>query len=113
MDAIFKPLAEATGSSLDQIKVRSLQLRAMNHANRVPQLITCLLISYPLGSVFIRIPDGQSNLKHMFNIAITVFYFLPVLALWSGFFQLLGDVLATYYIAKNVKGKNMPWIVFA
>ncbi|EKM59433.1 uncharacterized protein PHACADRAFT_249920 [Phanerochaete carnosa HHB-10118-sp] len=70
MDAVFRPLAEAVGASLDQI-------------------------------------------KHIFNIAVTLFYLLPVLNLWFGFLQLLADVIATYYIALNVKGKNMPWIVFA
>ena len=63
--------------------------------------------------MFIRIPNDQPNAKHLFNVVITLFYFIPVLNLWSGFLQLLADVLATYYIAQNVKGKTMPWIVFA
>lgn len=96
MDFVFKPLADAVGASLDQIK-----------------LIACLLISYPLGSVFIRLPNDQPNVKHLFNIAITLFYFIPVLNLWDGFLQLLADVIATYYIARNVKSQMMPWIVFA
>ncbi|KAI0698596.1 MBOAT, membrane-bound O-acyltransferase family-domain-containing protein [Cytidiella melzeri] len=95
MDALFVPLADAVGASVDQIK-----------------LISCLLIAYPLGSLFIRIPNSQSNLKHLFNVAVTLFYFIPMLNLFDGFLQLLADVLATYYIAKNVKSANMPWIVF-
>ncbi|KAG6328886.1 hypothetical protein ID866_10203 [Astraeus odoratus] len=41
---------------------------------------------------------------------------IPLLArllkLGSGFAQLLGSILGTYFIAANVKGPNMPWIVF-
>jgi lysophospholipid acyltransferase len=96
MDALFVPLASAIGASVDQIK-----------------LISCLLIACPLGSLFIRIPVSQPNLKHLFNILVSVFFFIPVLNLSSGFVQLLGSVLGTYYIAANVKGPNMPWIVFA
>ena len=63
--------------------------------------------------MFIRIPKEQPNLKHLFNVIITLIYFIPVLNLWHGFLQLLADVLVTYYVAKNVKSANMPWIVFA
>lgn len=96
MDALFVPLANLAGASLDQIK-----------------LISCLLISYPLGSVFIRIPNDSPNLKHLFSLAIAVFYLIPVLHLWTGFLQLLLDVVGTYLIARNVKNSHMPWIVFA
>ncbi|KAG1828849.1 MBOAT, membrane-bound O-acyltransferase family-domain-containing protein [Suillus variegatus] len=96
MDALFVPLASAIGASVDQIK-----------------LISCLLIACPLGSIFIRIPASQPNLKHLFNLLVSVFFFIPVLNLSWGFVQLLGSVLGTYYIAANVKGSNMPWIVFA
>lgn len=41
-----------------------------------------------------------------------MFYLLGMLNLWSGVAQLLGSILATYYVAKNVKGPSMPWIVF-
>ncbi|KAG0700048.1 MBOAT, membrane-bound O-acyltransferase family-domain-containing protein [Suillus ampliporus] len=96
MDALFVPLAAAIGASVDQIK-----------------LISCLLIACPLGSLFIRIPSSQPNLKHLFNLLVSVFFFIPVLNLSWGFVQLLGSVLGTYYIGANVKGPNMPWIVFA
>ncbi|EJD00976.1 MBOAT-domain-containing protein [Fomitiporia mediterranea MF3/22] len=95
MDAIFQPLADTLGASVDQV-----------------ELISCLLISYPLGSVFIRLPAGHHAIKHLFNIGVTMFYLLGMLELWSGAAQLLGSVLATYFIAKNVKSSNMPWIVF-
>ncbi|EGO01516.1 hypothetical protein SERLA73DRAFT_103339 [Serpula lacrymans var. lacrymans S7.3] len=96
MDALFVLLANAVGASVDQIK-----------------LISCLLVAYPLGSVFIRIPSSRPNLKHLFNICITLFYFFPVLNLYWGFAQLLGSVLGTYIIAASVRGPRMPWLVFA
>lgn len=96
MDRLFEPLASATGASIDQVK-----------------LIACLLFSYPLGSIFIRIPSSLQALKHIFNIIIALLYFLPVLNLWTGFLHLLASILATYYVAKNVRRPDMPWIVFA
>ncbi|KAI0069105.1 MBOAT-domain-containing protein [Artomyces pyxidatus] len=95
MDSLFIPLSEAVGASVDQVK-----------------LISCLLVSYPLGSLFIRIPSSQPAIKHVFNICVTLFYFIPVLNLQGPFVQLLCDVLATYVIAATVKGPQMPWIVF-
>ncbi|KDQ65032.1 hypothetical protein JAAARDRAFT_28695 [Jaapia argillacea MUCL 33604] len=95
MDALFVPLASAVGASVDQVK-----------------LITCLLVSYPLGSLFIRVPSSSPNLKHLFNLSIALFYFLPVLNLWTGFAQLLASTMGTYFIAKYVQGPRMPWIAF-
>lgn len=76
------------------------------------QLIWCLLIAYPLGSLFIRLPSSQPSLKHAFNIFVSVFFFIPVLHLQWGFLQLLASILGTYFIAANVRGSSMPWIVF-
>jgi lysophospholipid acyltransferase len=76
------------------------------------QLITCLIASYPLGSLFIRIPHTQSTLKHIFSISIASFYFVPVLNQGLPFLTLLGDVLLTYFVALTVQGPRMPWIVF-
>ncbi|KAG6918210.1 hypothetical protein DXG01_015803 [Tephrocybe rancida] len=96
MDAIFLPLADAVGASVDQIK-----------------LISCLLIAYPLGSVFVRIPSSQPALRHLFSITVALFFFFPVLKLYQGFFQLLVSILGTYFIAAYDKSYRMPWIVFA
>lgn len=95
MDALLVPLAATLGASVDQIK-----------------LIFCLLVAYPLGSVFIRIPASQPSLKHLFNLLVSTFFFIPVLNLPWGFTQLLASVLGTYFIAANVKGPMMPWIAF-
>ncbi|PCH41333.1 MBOAT-domain-containing protein [Wolfiporia cocos MD-104 SS10] len=96
MDGPFRFAASAVGASVDQVK-----------------LISCLLISYPLGSVFIRIPVTCPNWRHFFNVAITSFYLLPVLNMWTAYLQLLADVLITYFLAARVKSSYMPWVVFA
>ncbi|KDR74386.1 hypothetical protein GALMADRAFT_250302 [Galerina marginata CBS 339.88] len=95
MDALFLPLADAVGASVDQIK-----------------LISCLLIAYPLGTLFIRVPSTQPALRHLFSIFVAIFFFFPVLKIYSAFFQLLGSILATYFIARYDKSWRMPWVVF-
>ena len=77
------------------------------------QLISCMLVSYPLGNVFVRIPSSSPELRHLFSIAVSFFFTCVVLDLWGGFIQLLASTLATYFVSKNVKGREMPWIVFA
>ena len=74
------------------------------------QLITCLLISYPLGSLFVRLPSV--GLKHVFSIFVILFYFLGILHMFNGLLQLLLDILVTYYLAKGMRDKRMPWLVF-
>ncbi|KAF9443690.1 endoplasmic reticulum protein [Macrolepiota fuliginosa MF-IS2] len=95
MDGLFAPLASALGASVDQIK-----------------LIFCLLVAYPLGSLFVRVPSSQPALRHLFSVSVAVLFFFPVLKIYSAFFQLLASILATYYIAKYDKSKKMPWLVF-
>ncbi|KAH7876004.1 endoplasmic reticulum protein [Lentinula edodes] len=96
MDALFVPLAGAVGASVDQVK-----------------LISCLLIAYPLGSVFVRIPADKPTLRHLFNISVSLFYFFPMLGMYTGFLQLLGDILITYFAAKfSSTSKVMPWFIF-
>ncbi|TFK74475.1 MBOAT-domain-containing protein [Pluteus cervinus] len=96
MDALFLPLANLVGASVDQIK-----------------LIFCLLVAYPLGSLFIRIPSNKPALKHLFSIGISIFFFFPVLKIYSAYFQLLASIVGTYFIAKFDQSRRMPWIVFA
>ncbi|KAF9563341.1 endoplasmic reticulum protein [Agrocybe pediades] len=95
MDALFLPLANAVGASVDQIK-----------------LITCLLVAYPLGSLFVRVPASQPALRHLFSICVALLYFFPVLKIYSAFFQLFASILATYFIAKYDRSARMPWVVF-
>ncbi|KXN91169.1 Lysophospholipid acyltransferase [Leucoagaricus sp. SymC.cos] len=95
MDGLFEPLASTLGASVDQIK-----------------LIFCLLVAYPLGSLFVRVPSSKPALRHLFSISVAVLFFFPVLKIYSAFFQLLASILATYYIAKYDTSKKMPWRVF-
>ncbi|KAJ7283384.1 endoplasmic reticulum protein [Mycena rebaudengoi] len=94
-DVLFVPLAGVVGASVDQVK-----------------LISCLLIAYPLGSLFVRMPSEKPALKHLFNLGITLLFFF-VLRLYAAFLQLLASVLGTYYLARYHNGSSMPWIVFA
>ncbi|KAJ3495292.1 hypothetical protein NLJ89_g10651 [Agrocybe chaxingu] len=96
MDALFLPLANAVGASVDQIK-----------------LISCLLVAYPLGVLFVRVPTSKPALRHLFSIGVAILFFFPVLKIYSAFFQLLGSILATYFVTKYNKSASMPWIVFA
>ena len=119
MDDLFNSLADSLGASVDQIKV---SVRSQPHKAPLPpsfkvdsdlgtpQLITCLLISYPLGSIFVRVPSV--GLKHAFSVSVTLFYLLGVLNMFNAFFQLLLDILVTYYLAKGMTDKRMPWLVF-
>jgi lysophospholipid acyltransferase len=70
------------------------------------------LVSYPFGSLYVRIPSDRPYLKHLFNIAVTLFYLLPVLNLYKGLLELLISILGTYVLAATIKGHAMPWIVF-
>jgi hypothetical protein len=102
--------------------IKSRQVRALHESRTdadslalfflLRQLITCLLASYPLGSLFIRIPHTQPTLKHLFSISVASFYFVPVLNQGLAFLSLLGDVLFTYFVVRTVQGPRMPWIVF-
>ncbi|KAI9001313.1 MBOAT-domain-containing protein [Trametes punicea] len=95
MDGFFQPIADATGASIDQIK-----------------LIFCLLFSYPLGSLYIRMPASRPDFKHIFSIVVTSFFLVIVLNLYLGSLQLLFSVVGTYYIVQRVQSSRMPWLVF-
>jgi lysophospholipid acyltransferase len=84
-----------------------------SRSNTCNQLISCLLLSYPLGSLYVRIPSNPPGLKHLFNLAVSFFYLVPMLNCFTAMLQLLGSTIATYYIAKHNRSDYMPWIVFA
>ncbi|KAF8351002.1 MBOAT, membrane-bound O-acyltransferase family-domain-containing protein [Amanita rubescens] len=94
MDTLFTPLANTLGASVGQIK-----------------LIFCLLVAYPLGSVFIRVPSSKPTLRHVLNISIAILFF-AILRLYGAFLQLLASIVGTYLIAKYDRSARMPWIVF-
>ncbi|KAG8895989.1 lysophospholipid acyltransferase [Tulasnella sp. 403] len=48
------------------------------------KLLACFVISYPLGSVFVRLPKESPAVKHAFSIAVSMFFLLGMLNLWGG-----------------------------
>ena len=114
MDALFLPLANALDATGDQIKV-TYQVLWLIHTVKLtfrPQLLSCLLIAYPLGALFVQIPSSKPALRHLFNIIVAIVFFFPVFQLYSAFFQFLANILVTYVVANYHKGKSMPWVVF-
>jgi lysophospholipid acyltransferase len=49
----------------------------------------------------------------LFSIAVSSFFLLAVLHLYTGVAHLLASAIFTYVVAYYVKGPIMPWIVFA
>ncbi|KAN0060981.1 Lysophospholipid acyltransferase [Thecaphora frezii] len=93
-DSFFQSIADAAGAPVDYIK-----------------LFVCLLSSFPLASVYPRL--SSPNAKHLFSLAVSTIFFVPILELRWGFLQLLATSLVTYYICLNrIGGRNMGWLVF-
>lgn len=95
LESIFQPIADAAGAPIDYIK-----------------LFSCLLAAFPLAAVFPYLPSPAA--KHLYSLAVSFIFLVPILNLYSGFLQLVGSALLTYYICMfKVGGKNMGWLVFA
>lgn len=93
--AAFLALAEATGASIDELK-----------------LIFSFLLSYPLAAVLKRIPDRSPWMKNIFVISVSLFYLVGLFDLWSGLRTLFIDAAVTYAISYYIDGSLMPWIGF-
>lgn len=76
------------------------------------KLLTCFVLSYPLGSVFVRIPKDRPAVKHLFSIGVTLFFLWGMLKLWLGSLNVFGSALFTYFMAGRYRGRQMPWTVF-
>lgn len=83
------------------------------HLAHTPQLIFSLLVAFPLGSIFVRLPSAHPNVAHLFSIAISTVFLVPLLGLGGGMLHMLFSSLGTYAIVNGMKDKNMPWVVFA
>ncbi|WWC89239.1 uncharacterized protein L201_004158 [Kwoniella dendrophila CBS 6074] len=94
-DPLFDKASEALGSPPDQLK-----------------LIFSLLISFPLGSLYVRLPPSKPYLAHLFSIIVSTFVVVFLLEMRTGMLHLLFSIIGTYIMAATLKGKNMPWIVF-
>ncbi|CUA70341.1 lysophospholipid acyltransferase [Rhizoctonia solani] len=96
MDGLFVSISSVLGAPADQIK-----------------LIFCLLIAYPLSTIYVRLPKNKPQIKYVYNIVISMFFLVSILRLYWGTVHLLVSSGFTYFVAKSVKSQNMPWIVFA
>ncbi|CDR88121.1 related to ALE1-broad-specificity lysophospholipid acyltransferase [Sporisorium scitamineum] len=95
LESVFQPVADAASAPVDYIK-----------------LFSCLLAAFPLAAMFPYLPSPAA--KHLYSLVVSFIFFVPVLNLYSGFLQLVGSALVTYFICKfKVGGKNMGWLVFA
>ncbi|OCF33053.1 lysophospholipid acyltransferase [Kwoniella heveanensis CBS 569] len=95
-DPVFERASALAGAPPDQLK-----------------LIFSLLMSYPLGSLFVRLPPSKPYIAHIFSIVVSTFVLWPLLGLGTGLLHLLLSITGTYVIASTQRGKNMPWIAFA
>ncbi|WVQ99616.1 hypothetical protein IAU59_006753 [Kwoniella sp. CBS 9459] len=94
-DPLFERASALAGAPPDQLK-----------------LIFSLLMSYPLGSLFVRLPPSKPYVAHLFSIVVSTFVIWPLLGLGGGLLHLLFSIAGTYVIASTQKSKNMPWIAF-
>jgi lysophospholipid acyltransferase len=91
----FGPIANATGGSIDELK-----------------LVSSFLLSYPLAAVLKRIPDTKPWQKNLFIIAVSLFYLVGLFDLWGGIRTILIGAGGAYAIAYYIDGNLMPWIGF-
>lgn len=69
-------------------------------------------MSFPLASIYVRIPTSRPNLAHIFSLVTSTIFLWPLLGLGKGLLELLGMSIVTYIIVASVRGPNMPWIAF-
>ncbi|WRT66454.1 uncharacterized protein IL334_003412 [Kwoniella shivajii] len=94
-DPLFDKASELSGSPPDQLK-----------------LIFSLLISYPLGSLYVRLPPSKPYIAHLFSVIVSTFVVVFLLELRTGMLHLLFSIIGTYIISATVDGRKMPWIAF-
>ncbi|KAJ9639573.1 Lysophospholipid acyltransferase [Knufia peltigerae] len=91
----FEYVGKTLGASVDELK-----------------LLSCFLLSYPLAAILKRLPDNSPQLRNLFVVAGSLFYFVGLFDLWSGIWTFLVASGGTYAIAYYIDGSLMPWIVF-
>ncbi|WWD17220.1 hypothetical protein CI109_101658 [Kwoniella shandongensis] len=94
-DPLFDKVSTLVGAEPDQLK-----------------LIAGLLISFPLGSLYIRLPPSRPNIAHLFSVIVSTIFLVPLLGLGGGMLHLLFSIAGTYLIVVTMKGPNMPWVAF-
>lgn len=106
-DPAFQHVSALIGAPATQLKVRDTPQRPTNN-----QLISALLISFPLASLYVRLPHNRPNLSHLFSIGVTTFFLVPLLNDFGGMMHLLFSCVITYGIVVSSRSSNMPWVVF-
>lgn len=121
LDPLFRYVGNALSTPEDYVKVRP-QPRSTIWPPLPPpvprligssilQLVFCLLIAYPLSSLYVKLPtDGT---RHYYSILVATVFLVGILKLWSGFLQLLFSIVGTYLIVVFNRTERMPWLVFA
>lgn len=71
-----------------------------------------MIVSFPLASIFVRLPASRPNLAHLFSLVVTTFFLWPFLSLGRGYLHLLISSAVTYVVVASVRSRHMPWIVF-
>lgn len=75
-------------------------------------MVLAFLVSFPLGSIFVRLPHDKPNIAHAFSLAVSTFFLWPLLGMGRGLLHLLFSCGVTYLIVVFNRSPNMPWMVF-
>ncbi|ORX36566.1 putative member of the MBOAT family of putative membrane-bound O-acyltransferase [Kockovaella imperatae] len=94
-DALFEKLASVAGAPISQIK-----------------LISILLVSFPIASLYGRLPAKRYNVAHLYSLIVSLIYLVPILGLGRGTLHLLFSCIGTYLIVVILRGPLMPWTAF-
>ncbi|KAJ1972847.1 Lysophospholipid acyltransferase [Dimargaris xerosporica] len=73
-------------------------------------VVVCLLLTYPLATVFHRLPD-DARLKHLFSVVATVVLFVGVQGQLAGLAHILLSTLGTFAVLTTVRNAWAPRIV--
>lgn len=121
VDAAFESLSGLIGTPPDQLKVRGITYATIEEhydllAIAQPQVIAILVFSIPLALPISKLPPS-SSLTHIYSIVLAWIYHTQILHLPSGFYQLLGQSIGTYYASSYCfatrKSKAWYWAIFA
>ena len=74
--------------------------------------MTILLAAFPIASLYGRLPAKRYNVAHIFSIAVSTVFLVPVLGLGNGLLHLLFSCVGTYMIVVILRGPVMPWTAF-
>ena len=94
LDGVFHAVANSAGIPPDYVR-----------------LVACLLIAYGLSPILPLLPSA--SLRHLMNIAVSLFFLVGILHLNYGTANLVASTLVIYGIVYfRIGGKRMPWVAF-